>query len=122
MNNNYLRPSELYQRTLNNLHTFPDEAQDSILENLKHLKWVSEMLTKLSPYQREIFKLYMINQLNDETAPFCLMSMTCIVNYLKKYGIDVSCLENQINNSKRVKSSLHNILLQNQVLHLLTFN
>lgn len=113
MNNYYLRPSELYEWTLNNLHTLPDEAQNSILENLKHLKWVSEMLAKLSPYQREALKLELLNQLEDESFPFCPMSITCIMYNLKLRGVDTSDLETLINTSEKISNKF--VTLYNQL-------
>jgi hypothetical protein len=106
MNNNYIRPSGLYEWTLNNLHTLSDDVQETILPNLQHLKWVPDMLEKLSPYQREIFKLTMYKQLEDESFPFCPMSITCIIYNLRKYGIDVSDLENLINTSEKIRAKM----------------
>lgn len=79
MNTNYMRPSELYEWELNNLHTFPDDEQDKILPNLQHLKWVQDMLEKLSPYHREAFKFKLLNQLQNEAIPFCPLSITYII-------------------------------------------
>jgi len=111
MSSNYLRPSELYQWVLNNLHTFQEYEQEKILPNLQHLKWVQDMLENLSPYQREIFKLTLIIQLEDESTPFCLMSITCILFNLKKYGIDVSDLEYFINTSEKIRTKIESTMI-----------
>lgn len=101
-----MRPSELYEWKLNNLHTLSDDVQKTILPNLQHLKWIPEMLDKLSPYQREIFKLTLIKQLEDKSTPFCLMSITCILFNLKKCGIVVTDVENFINTSEKVRAKI----------------
>ena len=104
--NNYHRPSELYEWTLNNLHTLPEQAQDNIMKNLNQLRWIKEMVEKLSPYQRDIFKLTLIKQIEDDSTPFCLMSITCIIYNLRKHGVDVSNLENLINTSEKVRAKI----------------
>lgn len=106
MNNNYYRPSEAYQWMLNNLHTLPDEAQEVILENLKNLNWVQKMLKNLTPSERQIFKLTLVTQLEKESTPFCLMSITCIIYNLKLYGVDTSDLEKLIDTSEIIRNKI----------------
>lgn len=106
MNNNYYRPSETYIWTLNNLHTLPDGAQEAILENVKNLKWIQEMLKDLSPNERQIFKLTLVSQLEKESTPFCLMSITCIIYNLKLYGVDTSDLEMLIDTSEKIRDKI----------------
>lgn len=106
MNSNYHRPSELYEWTLNNLHTLPDAAQTTILENLKHLKWIPDMLDTLTPQERLIFKLSMVSQIEKDTTSFCLMSITCIVYNLKIRGVDTSDLEALINTSDKIRNMI----------------
>jgi len=106
MNRNYYRPSELYEWTLNNLCKLPDVAQETILENLKHLKWIPNMLDTLTPQQRLIFKLTMVSQIEKDTTPFCLMSITCMVYNLKLRGVDTSDFETLINTSEKIRNKI----------------
>lgn len=108
MKSNYIQPSELYEWTINNLHKLPDAEQAITLENLKHLKWVPDMLDTLSPQERHIFRHTLASQLVKDTIPFCLMSLTCILYNLKLRGVDISDLETLINTSEKIRYNIEN--------------
>jgi len=99
---NYINPSELYEWTLNNLGDMSLERQEKILKNLKKLKWIPSKIKELTSSQREIFKLTVLNKLDDKEMPYCLMSMSCILYNLKLNGLDVKDLEEAINKNERL--------------------
>jgi len=102
----YIRPSQLYEWTLNNLQNFQADEQEKTLKNLKHLEWVNHTIKNLNPYQREIFKLTMLMNVDNTEMAFDLMSMSAVIYNLKLYGIDVTDLEDKVNNSERVLSEI----------------
>ena len=99
---NYIRPSEFYEWTINNIDNFSLEEQERTFKNLKDLNWIPTMIKGLNPFQRAVFKLTMLNKLDDKEMPFCLMSLSCILYNLRLNGLDVTGLEQAINTSERV--------------------
>lgn len=97
----FIKPSQLYEFTINNLQNFSLEEQGYLLMNLNSVKWIPKFIEELSPEQKEIFKLTELTSINNEKMPFCLMSLSCMIYNLKKHGIDVTELEDTLNNSKR---------------------
>jgi hypothetical protein len=98
----YNKPSELYEWTLNNFSNMLLEQQDEILKDMNELKWIPSMIKGLEPFQREVFMSTLLNMLEDESKPFCLMSISCAVYNLKLHGENVTELEEAINTSERV--------------------
>jgi hypothetical protein len=68
------------------------------------------MIKELTPYRRELFKLTVLNKIDDRNMPFCLMSISCIVYNLKQNGVDVTGLEEAINTSERVFEEIEKML------------
>jgi len=110
---NYIRPSQFYEWILNNLGNMSLEHQNEILKIMKELKCLPSMIKELNPSQREVFKSTLLNMLEDESKPFCLMSITCAVYNLKLHGEDVTELEEAINTSERVFKKLRKCLTKN---------
>jgi len=98
----YNKPSELYEWTINNIDNLPLEEQERTLKNLKELKWIPTMIKELAPYRRKLFKLTVLNNMDDRNMPFCLMSISCILYNLRLNDVNVTDLEEAINTSERV--------------------
>lgn len=110
---NYIKPSQLYEWTLNNLHKLSADEQEKTLATLKHLEWVKSIIESLNPYRREVFKLTMLMNIDNPEMAFDLMSMSAIIYNLKLQGVDVSDLENKVNSSERVISEIKKSLREN---------
>ena len=109
---NYIRPSQLYAWTLNNLHKLPADEQERTLENMKSLEWIKDTIEGLNSFQREILKhTLMINIDNPEMA-FDLMSISVIIYNLNLAGVDISDLENKVNSSQRVINEIESMFHQ----------
>jgi hypothetical protein len=102
----YIRPSQLYAWTLNNLHKLPAYEQERTLKNMKSLKWIKDTIEGLNPYQREIFKQTLMMNIDNPEMPFDLMSFSAIIYNLKLHGVDVSDLGKRVNTSERVISEI----------------
>jgi hypothetical protein len=97
---NYINPSELYEWTLNNLDSMSLEQQETILKNLEDLKWIPSRIKELTSSQREIFKLTVLNKIDDKNLPFCAMSISCILYNLRLNGVDVTDMVKAVNKSE----------------------
>jgi hypothetical protein len=102
----YIRPSELYEWTINNLNSLSLEEQEITLKNLEQLRWIPEMIENLNPIQRELLQIAMIKKLEEPETPFCLMFFSCIAYNLHIKNIDVNPLKIAINTSKRVQKEI----------------
>ena len=98
----YYRLSDCYTWTINNMDKVPIEYHDKIIENLKNVKWIPELIEELNSWGRELLKQYLIKGLSDEAMPVCVMSLCCMSHNLKLKGTDVTDLEAAINTSDRV--------------------
>lgn len=104
--NNLIRPSQLYEWTIQNLNYFSLDEQKRLLTNLKELDYIPAFILGLSVYERLLFKNTLICNLENREMPFCLMSLTCCVYNLRINQIDVTGLEDAINTSQRVREEL----------------
>ncbi len=109
----YIRPSQIYEWVLNNLHTFSSETQEKTLDNLKTLRWVKEMIERLSLFQKELFKHTMMLNIDNPEMPFDLMSISAIIYNLRLQGINVTDLEEKVNTSERVINEIKKDLKEN---------
>ena len=113
-----IQPAQIYEWTINNLHTLPVDAQNKTLENLRFLKWIPDFLEPLNYMELECAKQQNLLLLADGTESTCLMSMSCFVYNLKLKGVDVSDLEEALNTNSGVRNEIKKRIDRNQNMEL----
>jgi len=105
---NYIRPSRLYEFTLEQLEhgTFNIEDEGKVLENLKELSWVKETFADMTPLLIQAMYDKTIEDIENESMPVDIMALSCMVWYFKKHGIDTTLIESVINTSSYISAEL----------------
>lgn len=105
---NYIRPSRLYEFTLEQLEnsTFNIEDEEKVLENLEALTWVKDIFKRMTPMLLKAMYDKTIEDIENESVPVDIMALSCIVWHFKEHGMDTTLIESVINTSSYVANEL----------------